>query len=84
MLSTFYRAFAARRRIAVILTVGLPLVASGSEDDTSVLIADAVPTFLLENWLASVGFALAFALSIALSVLRRRLKRNERTESWGT
>ncbi len=77
MLSTVYRAFAARRRIAVIVTVGLPMLALGSDDETSISIADAVPALLLENWMTSIGVALALALSIAVGVLRRRLRREK-------
>ena len=49
MLPTVYRAFAGRRWIAVILTVGLPMAVRGGDDETIVPIVGAVPVFQLGN-----------------------------------
>ena len=78
MLSNFYRAFAGRHRVAVILTVGLPILASGSEDGESIRIAAAVPAFVMENLVTVIGFALAFGFWITVLVLRKLLQREKR------
>lgn len=79
MASIFYRASPGRRLVAVILTAGLPILASGSDDGETFSIVAAVPTFVLENIMTLIGFALALGLSISVFVLRRLLQREKRT-----